>query len=84
MIKITGKIIKLMIIIYKPNEKERHILNIAKIANITYSHTLSVIQSFEKEGLIKTKKIGRTRIIEITPKGIMVFSSFEKAYNTLL
>jgi DNA-binding MarR family transcriptional regulator len=42
---------------------------IAKDVDCTYSHTVRIIQTFEKEGLIVFKKGGRIKTVQLTKKG---------------
>lgn len=40
----------------------------------TYSHTVRLLQDFEQEGLVRTEKKGRKKIIELTDNGREVAS----------
>ena len=53
-------------ILIKPNIFR---LELAKQANITYSHLCRVMDDCKRENLIKFEKIGRRKIIILTEKG---------------
>lgn len=43
-------------------------LTITKVSyglDVTYAHALNLIQDLEKLGIVKTKKVGRERIIQV-------------------
>ena len=52
---------------------------IAKRTDTTYSHTVSLINIFEKAGLVVFEKKGRTKIISLTKKGLELQSYLKKA-----
>jgi len=42
---------------------------ISKKIDTTYAHTVKTISKLEEEGLVKSKKDGRKKILELTPEG---------------
>jgi len=42
---------------------------ISKIVDLTWSHVVKIIKGFEKNGLVKSKIVGRTRRIILTEDG---------------
>ncbi len=42
---------------------------LAKEVDCTYPHMIRIISALEKEGLVRTKKEGRTKYVELTEKG---------------
>jgi len=45
---------------------------------ITWAHASNILSWFDKVGIINTKKVGRLRIIELTPKGKHVLQIVEE------
>lgn len=42
---------------------------ISSEVDCTYSHTVRILQKFEKEGLVTTNKEGRKKMVELTSDG---------------
>lgn len=42
---------------------------ISKKIDTTYAHTVKVISRMEEDGLVRSKKKGRKKILELTPTG---------------
>lgn len=57
------------IIVTLNKEGKMKMTDISKITDITWAHTVKSVNELEYEHLIKTKKNGRERIIELTKKG---------------
>jgi DNA-binding MarR family transcriptional regulator len=53
----------------RSDKEENFPSNIAKRLDITYSHIVKLMIRFEKDGLITTEKLGRTRRTFLTKKG---------------
>jgi len=53
------------------------ISDIARKINCTYAYNVKILQRFEKEGYIITKKSGRIRCVELTDKGIKIAKSLQ-------
>jgi len=60
-----------------------YIMNIAKKTGRTYSHIIHIMYELEKKGFLKTKTIGRTRIIILNKKGNELIKAIRKL-NTVL
>ena len=58
-----------LIIELQTEETEHYIQELCRTIDSTYSHTVKIIQRLEKENLIKSRKDGRKKICELTPKG---------------
>jgi len=69
------------------NKKKNYQTDIAKQTNITYSHISLVLNKFNKNGLVKFKKQGRKKFINLTLKGkkiqdILIKLNHQLTYNT--
>lgn len=42
---------------------------ISRKIDTTYAHTVKIVSRLEDEGLVKSEKQGRKKILELTPKG---------------
>ena len=42
---------------------------ISRKIETTYAHTIKIVSKLEEKGLIKSRKDGRKKILELTPKG---------------
>lgn len=42
---------------------------ISKKIDTTYAHTVKTISKMEEDGFVKSKKNGRKKLLELTPKG---------------
>lgn len=42
---------------------------ISKKIDTTYAHTVKTVSRMEEEGFVETKKDGRKKLLELTPKG---------------
>ncbi|VVB75485.1 Transcriptional regulator MntR [Candidatus Tiddalikarchaeum anstoanum] len=56
---------------------------IAKDVDCTYSHTVRIIQTFEKEGLLVFKKDGRIKTIQLTKKGTKIAETLIKLVSLM-
>ena len=50
---------------------------LAKETNCTYTHILKVLNEMQAYGVVKFKKEGRTKIVELTDKGIDIAHELE-------
>jgi len=55
----------------------RYATQISKEVDCTYSHTVKLLDDFKKLGLVKFKKQGRIKIIELTEDGEDLAHSIE-------
>lgn len=46
--------------------------NACRKMNITYSHVIGLVNVFERDGMIISKKVGRRRMITLTKKGKVI------------
>tara|TARA_Y100000310_G_scaffold282785_1_gene304264 strand:+ start:2293 stop:2577 length:285 start_codon:yes stop_codon:yes gene_type:complete len=56
---------------------------LAKDAQCTYSHTVHLLQKFEKQKLVSFEKQGRLKLVHLTKKGEKVaelFKALERAF----
>ena len=51
---------------------------ISKVTNATYSHTVKILQEFEKDGLITFEKKSRIKIVHVTERGKQIQSLCEQ------
>ncbi|AOV95151.1 hypothetical protein AQV86_04485 [Nanohaloarchaea archaeon SG9] len=53
------------------NKSDQEVFNslISRKIDTTYSHTVEIVQTLEKEGLIETEKAGRKKVSTLTSKG---------------
>ncbi len=59
-----------MMLVYLLNDDiKRYASILAKKADCTYSHTIRILQEFDRYGLVTLKKSGRQKMIALTKKG---------------
>lgn len=56
---------------------------IAKDVDCTYSHTVRIIQTFQKEDLISFKKGGRIKTVQLTKKGNKIAETLIKLLSLM-
>jgi len=56
---------------------------IAKEADTTYSHAVGIVQDFEEQGLIESKKNGRKKILSLTDKGEKVAKAVSQLFAVI-
>lgn len=61
-------------------QKEAYGTQISKSIDTTYSHTVKILARLEEEGLIRTEKEGRKKIIQLTDEG----KKYSEAFIDLL
>jgi len=59
------------------NSKGKYASVLAKETNCTYTHILKVLNQLQEFGVVKFKKQGRTKIVELTEKGVDVAHELE-------
>jgi len=67
-----------MLLVLLHSKKVLYASSLSKQVNYTYSHSVKVLSTMEKEGLIFFEKHGRMKVIELTPKGKRVAEEIEK------
>ncbi|MDE1834305.1 MAG: MarR family transcriptional regulator [Candidatus Micrarchaeota archaeon] len=68
------KQIRILSILTTPN-REWHISDLAKEANVTYIHTSKFIKKCEEYGIVTAEKHGRTKKLILTEKGNYIAKS---------
>lgn len=66
----------------KENTK-RYASVIAKEVDCTYSHTVRILQEFNKRGLVTFNRKGRQKLIDLTKKGREIAENMKKLVNSL-
>jgi len=59
------------------NSKGKYASILAKETNCTYTHILKVLNQLQDYGVVQFKKEGRTKIVELTEKGIDIAHELE-------
>lgn len=57
--------------------------NVAKALDITYSHTVNLVNHLNKIGLVETKLDGRKKFLTLTDKGKVCALSLSKSMEVL-
>jgi predicted transcriptional regulator len=66
------------------NQKtETYTAKISKETDITYAHTVTILQELEKNGLVIAEKRGRERRVRLTEKGREIAKAVEKMKKLL-
>ncbi len=68
------KQVRLLSILSTPN-REWHLTDLAKEANVTYVHTSKFIKKCEQFGIVATEKHGRVKKLFLTEKGALIAKS---------
>ena len=58
------------IILGLKDPEKRYASALSKEANCTYTHTLKILTELEKHGVVKFKKSGRVKDVELTDVGV--------------
>ena len=58
------------------NREDIYCSMISKKIDTTYAHTVKTVARLEDEGLVKSQKEGRKKILELTPKGVKYADKF--------
>ena len=72
-----------MLIMLRDKNTKWYLSLLAKKVDVTYPHAVIIAKKLEEAGLIRTKKEGRTRYVELTDKGEEVAIALENAYRQL-
>lgn len=56
---------------------------LSKEVDLTYSHTVKLLEQFKSFGLVEFEKKGRIKIIKLTDVGTEISKHFETAYSKL-
>ena len=72
----------MMLVLLRRKEKN-YATSLAKSTDCTYSHTMKILDVFEKNGLIKSEKKGRVRYIYLTEKGEKVAELLDELISEL-
>ena len=72
-----------MLVALRDRNTKWYLSLLAKRVDITYPHAVQIAKKLEEAGLIKTRKEGRTRYIELTDMGEEVAVALENAYRQL-
>lgn len=65
------------LVLLKDNAQAWYPSKLAKNAGLTYVHTTKLLTKFEKAGLVKFEPKGRTKIITLTEKGVLLAKLLE-------
>lgn len=68
MIKLGENEFKVLVVLSRNMGKSVH--SIAYLLNLKLSWTLRIVNKLEEVGLVKSKKISRTRLVQITSQGL--------------
>ncbi len=73
----------MMLINLKNNSNETYASSLAKNVDCTYSHVVKILQEMEKANIVRFKKQGRLKIIELTAKGNTIAENIENVRMNL-
>lgn len=65
------------VILSLKNSKQKYASILAKETNCTYTHILKVLNQLQDFGVVEFKKQGRTKIVELTEKGVDIAHELE-------
>ncbi|MEM5852844.1 MAG: hypothetical protein QXG39_06875 [Candidatus Aenigmatarchaeota archaeon] len=57
---------------------------LAKEVDLTYSHTVKLLDFFKSFGLVSFEKKGRIKIVKLTELGLEIAKAFDLTYSKLL
>ncbi len=60
-----------------------YILGVARDINCTYAHTFNLLKEMQRQGILRSKKDGRTKYLALTPKGKQLASLLHKFISVL-
>ena len=72
-----------LIVKIKEGKGEKYASVLSKEVDCTYSHCIRILQEFEKRGLVKFEKTGRTKIIVMTKFGEDVAFAIENIFRLM-
>ncbi len=73
---------RLLLLLYNTN-KEWHLSELAKSADVTYVHASRFISRCEEVGIVATEKHGRTKRLFLTDKGKEIAQNLLSMMNTI-
>jgi len=69
------KPVKMLTILKK--EDVQYATQVSKVVDCTYSHTVKVLETFKKLGLVVFEKKGRIKLVKLTDEGMDIAHDFE-------
>jgi len=72
-----SKPVKILLGMKSSEDNKTYASILAKIADCTYSHTVKILNSFEKNKLIEFNKEGRIKHISLTKKGMEIATDLD-------
>jgi predicted transcriptional regulator len=69
------------LILLRDRSKVWYVSKLAKEVDTTYPHMVKLIKTLESMGIVRTKKEGRTRYVELTDKGEELAHDLEGLYR---
>lgn len=76
-------VLKILINLNSLDKKDFCISDISKKSNITYSHSVKIVNILISKGLLSNEKIGRKNIIKLSDKGKKISDNLLKLENYL-
>jgi DNA-binding MarR family transcriptional regulator len=67
-----------MLLQLRKDDRRRYASVLAKEVDCTYSHTVRILQTLEKSGIVQFEKRGRQKIISLTKNGREIADTFKK------
>lgn len=58
-----------MLVFLGKGTEPKYVTQVSKATDCTYSHVIKILDMFKELGLLEFQKIGRTKIVELTPDG---------------
>ena len=73
----------MMLIQLRNSSSEVYASSLAKNVDCTYSHVVKILQEMERYNIVRFKKQGRLKIIELTSKGSKIADNIEVIRTSL-
>ena len=73
----------MMLVHLKNAKNQMYASNLAKQIDCTYSHVVKILQEMQKSDLIRFKKEGRLKLLELTKRGHEIASNIESIRTML-
>lgn len=73
----VSRIATYMIVLIR-NGKRKIISSLSKEANTTYSHGVRIVKELKEAGLVTIEPNGRSKYVELTPKGIKIANHLQE------
>jgi DNA-binding PadR family transcriptional regulator len=71
------------VILNLKEHEENYALEISRNIDTTYPHTIKLLQQMEKGRLINSRKQGRKKMFNLTPKGQEIADNLSKAWKSM-